>query len=62
MTNVMDGLPERVRSLLTEIVGQRDPELLAALLESKEPKCGNGRECRRNGDVRAGLGRVDRRW
>ena len=35
--NIVDSLPEQRRTLFAEIVGQRDPELLAALRERSKP-------------------------
>lgn len=36
MANVIDSLPEKHQTVLTEIVGQRDPDLLAILRERAE--------------------------
>lgn len=37
MSTVIDSLPPDSRDLVTEIIGERDPGLLAALRERQEP-------------------------
>lgn len=37
MTNVIDSLPSRMRSLFAEVIGARNPDLLAALVNHEEP-------------------------
>lgn len=37
VTNVIDSMPERYATVLAEVIGQREPGLLAALRTSEEP-------------------------
>jgi hypothetical protein len=37
MTNVLDSLPSRMRALFAEVIGARNPDLLAALVNHEEP-------------------------
>ena len=37
MTNVVESLPSRMRTLFTEVIGARNPGLLAALMNREDP-------------------------